>query len=43
MTALLTEGLKEEDQKVDAIEARVLTLEAKIATLETRLGNLENI
>jgi chaperonin cofactor prefoldin len=43
MTALLTEGLKEEDQKVDAIETRVLTLEAKIATLETRLGNLENI
>ena len=43
MTALLTEGLKEEDQKVEAVEARVLALEAKIATLETRLGNLENI
>jgi chaperonin cofactor prefoldin len=43
MTALLTEGLKEEDQKVEAIETRVLTLEAKIATLETRLTNLENI
>jgi len=43
MTALLTEGLKEEDQKVEAVEARVLALEAKIATLETRLANLENI
>jgi peptidoglycan hydrolase CwlO-like protein len=43
MLNLLTEGLKEEDQKVEAIEARVLTLEEKIATLETRLANLENI
>jgi phage terminase large subunit-like protein len=43
MTALLTEGLKEEDQKVEAVEARVLALETKIATLETRLANLENI
>jgi chaperonin cofactor prefoldin len=43
MTALITEALKEEDEKVQAIDARVLTLEAKIATLETRLANLENI
>jgi hypothetical protein len=43
MTALITEALKEEDQKVEAIDARVIALEAKIAILETRLTNLENI
>ena len=40
MTALLTEALKEEDSKVEALNTKVAALEAKIQELETRIANL---
>jgi hypothetical protein len=40
ITALLTEALKEEDIKVEALNTKVAALEAKIEELETRIANL---
>lgn len=40
LTALLTEALKEEDAKVEALNTKVAALEAKIQELETRIANL---
>jgi len=36
MTALITEALKEEDQKVIALEARITELEARLTALENK-------
>jgi hypothetical protein len=40
ITALLTEALKEEDSKVEALNTKIAALEAKIQELETRIANL---
>lgn len=39
ITALLTEGLKEEDKKVEAMYLKIIALENKIKELELRLSN----
>jgi BMFP domain-containing protein YqiC len=36
MTALITEALKEEDQKVTALEAKIVELEARLTALENK-------
>jgi hypothetical protein len=36
MTALLTEALKEEDQKVTALEAKIIELETRLTALENK-------